>query len=54
MDEREGELTSLRLSRLGYEAGTRILSLLLLRNTQTSGMKVRRVFRRHASLEAKS
>ncbi|OCF35382.1 hypothetical protein I316_02932 [Kwoniella heveanensis BCC8398] len=28
-----------RLSTLGYEAGQRILALLLLRNTQTSGMK---------------
>jgi hypothetical protein len=29
-----------RLSSLGYEAGSRILSLLLLRNTQASGTKV--------------
>jgi hypothetical protein len=33
-----------RLSSLGYEAGHRILSLLLLRNTQTAGGKVRPAF----------
>lgn len=30
-----------RLSSLGYEAGLRILSLILLRNTQQAGGKVR-------------
>ena len=34
------EGADIRLSSLGYEAGSRILSLLLLRNTQASGTKV--------------
>jgi len=38
--ESYGRVLNRRLSSLGYEAGSRILSLLLLRNTQASGTKV--------------
>lgn len=36
-----GDADSCRLSSLGYDAGQRLLPLLLLRNTQASGIKVR-------------
>jgi len=38
--ERSCDTTDDRLSSLGYEVGQRILSLILLRNTQAAGGKV--------------
>lgn len=36
----EGRADAIRLSTLGYDAGVRILSLIMLRNTQQAGGKV--------------